>query len=125
MDSFLSDSNLSPNRPSPKVFQKTLAFSSQVHLSKSEDVWVCFLSCGLPEYEESFIRKLVGPAFHVSVKDYSLLRRKWGARELPWFLVTDSRHLVVYEGPSEEDALAAVRQKCLPMSDGRPPDSGG
>jgi hypothetical protein len=53
------------------------------------------------------IRWPIYDAVHWTEMD--LIQRAWGAQETPWFVVTDKKHVIIYEGASARETLSALQ----------------
>lgn len=98
----------------PDVFREAVTFSKQAEALKN-DLWGCFVSSQttLQDKQAQAASQLAFPDCQVQWREMYGLRRRWGARRLPWFVVTDAAHVIVYEGASAAEALAALRQDTL------------
>lgn len=96
----------------PKIMEKAFGFSRQIETLDRDNVWACFVSIYpiKSEKREKILNRFSHPVYD-SIKwtEMDLLRRTWGAREIPWFVVTDKNHVIIYEGTSPKEAVEALK----------------
>ena len=95
-----------------KVKEKAVAFCRQLEKSARKDVWACFVSIYSlePKIRDKIVKQFSFPVFDSIVwTEMDLLQRKWGAKEIPWFVVTDKDHIIVSEGTSSQAAIAVLQ----------------
>jgi hypothetical protein len=94
-----------------KIEKQTVAFSRQMEDLKRNDISVHLVSIGPlePKKRDRILKQFFWPVYDkVTWTEMDLLRRAWGAQDIPWFVVTDKQHVIIYEGTSPEEAKAAL-----------------
>jgi hypothetical protein len=79
--------------------------------AKRNDISVHLVSIGPlePKKRDRILKQFFWPVYDkVTWTEMDLLRRAWGAQDIPWFVVTDKQHVIIYEGTSPEEAKAAL-----------------
>lgn len=111
-----------------KAEKQAVAFSRQMEDLKRSDISVHFVSIWPlePKKRDQILKQFSWPVYDkVTWTEMDLLRRAWGAQDIPWFIVTDKQHVIIYEGASSADAMTAVQRTADFISGGRPRGSGG
>lgn len=106
-----------------KIEKQTVAFSRQMEELKRDDISVHLVSIWPlePKKRDRILKQFSWPVYDkVTWTEMDLLRRAWGARDIPWFIVTDKQHIIIYEGTSLEKAKAALAQSAPVISAEKP-----
>ncbi|NLW83215.1 MAG: hypothetical protein GXY41_02240 [Phycisphaerae bacterium] len=91
--------------------ERAIAFAQQLDSLSREDVSAHFVfTYSLQSKRKEVAEQIQWPIYDaVHGTEMDLIQRAWGAQETPWFIVTDIQHIVIYEGPSANEAKTALQ----------------
>jgi protocatechuate 3,4-dioxygenase beta subunit len=97
--------------PLEETLKRACDFARQLDAFSREDVSAHFVFIySLRSQKNEIAEQIRWPIYDaVHWTEMDLIQRAWGAQETPWFVVTDKKHVIIYEGASARETLSALQ----------------